>query len=75
MGTIPSVDYLDIHKQLINFCICGENIEDMSMRKEKEHVKRCIVVYVREIVQKNIEFLQNRLLEQAQIDMQNGMFD
>ena len=75
-GVIMIMDRNKLHNNLTIHCLCGVLLSDFeSDSKKKYHIRRCINNKFNECYQKNIALRQNQLLEQARIDMENGLFD
>lgn len=75
-SVIRTIDRRDLVKHLTTHCICGVQLSLFeSDRIKKSHLKKCINKKFNECHQKNITLRQNQLLEQARIEMENGLFN
>ena len=75
-GIVTSIDRRELARHLTTHCLCGKSLSEFkSDIKKIWHVKRCINSKCKEYENEIIAFKQNKLLEQARIDFENGKFN
>ena len=73
MNHIPMIDYLKIIPELDDICICGQNITNLSTRKQKTHIRRCVNMLISEIEEKDKGGKQEVLLENTRREMEKEL--